>query len=389
MKGKTQQNVPSLRFPEFSGEWEMKKGNDVFDPISDKNHKSDLPILAISQEHGAVPRDLIDYKISVTDKSVESYKIVKKGNFIISLRSFQGGIEYSNYNGICSPAYIILKSKIVIEDLFYKYHLKTEKYIKELNRKLEGIRDGKMISYNYFSDIQLPYPKIQEQQKIAHFLKIIDDRLQILQKQKDLLEQYKKGMMQRLFSQSLRFKDDTSTSLNAGNGNDFPDWEVKNLGEVCEKKSSNISANKIEDNIGEYIIYGASGVLKKIDFYEEENDYVSIIKDGAGVGRIVYCKGKSSVLGTMEIIKPKIELNTYFLYCLLENIDFTKYITGSTIPHIYFKDYKNEYCGIPCISEQIHIANFLSEIDGKIANVQAQVVALQQWKKGLIQRMFC
>jgi restriction endonuclease S subunit len=65
--------------------------------------------------------------------------------------------------------------------------------------------------------------------------------------------------------------------------------------------------------------------LKKVDFYEEENDYVSIIKDGAGVGRIVYCKGKSSVLGTMEIIKPKVEVNTYFLYCLLENIDFTKF----------------------------------------------------------------
>ncbi|MBP6386745.1 MAG: restriction endonuclease subunit S, partial [Pseudarcicella sp.] len=172
------------------------------------------------------------------------------------------------------------------------------------------------------------------------------------------------------------------------NGKAFPKWEMKKLGEVCEKKSSNISANKIEENFGEYIIYGASGILKKVDFYEEENDYVSIIKDGAGVGRIVYCKGKSSVLGTMEIIKPKIELNTYFLYCILENVDFTKYITGSTIPHIYFKDYKNEICEIPSLPEQTKIANFLSSLDEKINHTETQIQQTQVWKKGLLQKMF-
>ena len=178
----------------------------------------------------------------------------------------------------------------------------------------------------------------------------------------------------------LRFKDDY--------GNDFPEWEVKTLGEVAIKKSSNISANKIEENFGEYIIYGASGVLKKVDFFEEENDYISIIKDGAGVGRIFYCKGKSSVLGTMEIIKPRIELNTYFLYCLLDNIDFTKYITGSTIPHIYFKDYSKEKCGIPTLEEQTKIANFLSSIDEKITKMEQELQELKSYKKGVMQLIF-
>src|SRR5690606_6126912 len=131
------------------------------------------------------------------------------------------------------------------------------------------------------------------------------------------------------------------------------------LKEIAVKKSSNISANKIEDNFGDYIIYGASGVLKQVDFYREENDYISIVKDGAGVGRLLYCKGQSSVLGTMEIISPKEHLNTSFLYYLLSNIDFTKYITGSTIPHIYFKDYSNEICLLPTLSEQEKIAQFL------------------------------
>ena len=87
---------------------------------------------------------------------------------------------------------------------------------------------------------------------------------------------------------------------------------MKKLGEVALKKSSNISANKIQGNFGDFIIYGASGILKRVNFYEEENDYISIIKDGAGVGRLLYCKGKSSVLGTMEIIKPIEGINTYY-----------------------------------------------------------------------------
>jgi type I restriction enzyme S subunit len=160
------------------------------------------------------------------------------------------------------------------------------------------------------------------------------------------------------------------------------------LGEICEKKSSNISANKIEDNFGKYIIYGASGVLKKVDFYEEENDYISIVKDGAGVGRLFYCKGKTSVLGTMDIIKPLANTNTYFLFYLLSNIDFTKYVTGSTIPHIYFKDYKNENCGIPSFEEQTKIANFLSQIDKKIAIEKQLLIQYENQKKYLLQNMF-
>lgn len=177
-----------------------------------------------------------------------------------------------------------------------------------------------------------------------------------------LLKTYRQSLIQKIFSQEIRFK----------NGNeDFPEWIEQKISDVAIKKSSNISANKIEENIGDFIIYGASGILKKVDFYEEENDYVSIVKDGAGVGRLLYCKGKSSVLGTLEMIKPKENVNTYFLFCLLNNIDFTKYITGSTIPHIYFKDWSNETCQIPCMEEQIHISNFLYAFDKKLELIQS------------------
>ena len=193
-----------LRFKQDDGsdypDWEYPHANVLFKSISDKNHNGDLPILAISQEFGAIPRDLINYKISVEEKSVDGYKVIQKGDFIISLRSFQGGIEYSNYKGICSPAYNILRptSDDVVHG-FYKRYLKTEYYIKQLQRKLEGIRDGKMISYKYFSEIKLPFPSKQEQQKIANYLSAIDSKIETVTQQIEATQQFKKGLLQQMF----------------------------------------------------------------------------------------------------------------------------------------------------------------------------------------------
>lgn len=192
-----------LKFKDKNGKqfpkWNFVLGGEMFQSVSDKKHNSDLPILAISQEHGAVPRELINYKISVTDKSIESYKVVQKGDFIISLRSFQGGIEYSEYHGICSPAYIILRSKKEINEKFYKFYFKTHHYIQALCSKLEGIRDGKMISYNYFSEIEIPTPPLEEQEKIAAFLDNINKRLISVNKQYELIQEYKKGLIQNMY----------------------------------------------------------------------------------------------------------------------------------------------------------------------------------------------
>ena len=192
-----------IRFKDENGndfaDWEEKKENEVFDSISNKNHNSDLPILAITQEFGAIPRHLIDYQISVTEKSVESYKVVEVGDFIISLRSFQGGIEYSNYKGICSPAYIILRSKVSINNLFYKHYLKTDFYIQKMNAKLEGIRDGKMVSYKYFSEIDLPFPSLEEQNKIVDFFSAMDKKINSVNQQLVKTKEYKKGLLQQMF----------------------------------------------------------------------------------------------------------------------------------------------------------------------------------------------
>ena len=192
-----------LRFKDVKGkdfpEWRNGFGNELFENSSNKKHSSDLPILAISQEHGAIPRDLIDYNITVTDKSIENYKVVDEGDFIISLRSFQGGIEFSNYKGICSPAYIILKPKVELNPIFYKYYFKTVEYIAKLNAKLEGIRDGKMISYKYFSEIELPIPSIMEQAKTASFLSAVGYRINIEEDALILLNSQKQFLLSKMF----------------------------------------------------------------------------------------------------------------------------------------------------------------------------------------------
>ncbi len=195
------EKVPKLRFPEFKddGEWEYLNGNKLFDSISNKNHNSDLPVLAITQEHGAIPRDLIDYTVIVSKHSVNNYKVVEIGDFIISLRSFQGGIEYSNYKGICSPAYIVLRKKIKLDNIFFKYYFKTELYIRQLNKNLEGIRDGKMVSYKQFSEILLPFPSIPEQQKIASCLSSLDGLISAQTDEIEQLQRHKQGLMQGLF----------------------------------------------------------------------------------------------------------------------------------------------------------------------------------------------
>lgn len=198
-KGKT---TPELRFPEFQndGEWNYEHGDMLYDSIVNKKHKSDLPILAITQDNGAIPRDDINYRVFVEDKSIEGYKVVEVGDFIISLRSFQGGIEYSRYKGLCSPAYIVLRKRhSKICDDFYRHYFKSFQYIQELNRNLEGIRDGKMVSYKQFTDIKLPYPSYEEQCKIAKVLSSIDDVIQTHIEKISALELHKNGLMQQLF----------------------------------------------------------------------------------------------------------------------------------------------------------------------------------------------
>ncbi|MHA7609917.1 restriction endonuclease subunit S [Elizabethkingia meningoseptica] len=261
--------------------------------------------------------------------------------------------------------------------VFLSYYLNSKKKL-EIAKLSQGISVVHLYS-SQLALLNLKLPQFEEQKKLANFLSLLNSRIQTQKKIISQLKSQMSNLKDLIFEQQLRFKNDKE--------NEFPDWKGSKLEDICEKKSSNISANKIEDNVGNYPIYGATGILKSIDFYEVENDYVSIIKDGAGVGRLIYCKGKSSVLGTLDIIQSK-NVNLYFIFLLLSRIDFKKYITGSTIPHIYFKDYKKENFQIPSIKEQEKIANFFKLLDDKINTESSLLIQYENQKKYLLQNLF-
>ena len=165
-------------------------------------------------------------------------------------------------------------------------------------------------------------------------------------------------------------------------------WEYKKLEEICSKGSSNISLNKIEDNIGEYNLYGASGLVKGIDFYHQEKSYIGIVKDGSGVGRVDIYPPKSSLVGTMQYIFPKEGCEIGFLKYLLQGLHLENFKTGAAIPHIYFKDYGKSKVPIPPLSKQQHIVEELDLLSSIIEKKKAQLNELDNLSQSLFYEMF-
>lgn len=147
-------------------------------------------------------------------------------------------------------------------------------------------------------------------------------------------------------------------------------WQTKRLNEICDKGSSNISQNQLTKEEGIYPIFGAGGFIKNISFFQQDKDYISIIKDGAGIGRVSLLPAKSSVIGTLQYIIPKDNIDIKFLYYIMNSFDFSKYKNGATIPHIYFKEYSNEQFVIPTLLDQKRIVKTLDETFEKIEKVK-------------------
>jgi len=359
-----------LRFPEFEDDWEVKKLGEICKMQAGK-------FVNASKINSKPTNDLFPcYGGNGLRGYTKSFNHDGEYSLIGRQGALCGNVTLTNGKFHATEHAIVVTPNNNI-DTAWLFYLLT--YL-NLNRYATGMAQPGLSVQNLEQVETIISKLLGEQRKIASFLSLIDERINTQNKRIEKFESLIKGLREKLFTQLLRFKDN--------NGNHFPNWEIKTVEEVCEKKSSNISANKIESNFGKYIVYGAAGILKNVDFYEEENDYVSIVKDGAGVGRLFYCKGKSSVLGTMDIIRPKSNINTYFLFCLLNNIDFTIYITGSTIPHIYFKDYKNEKCMIPCMEEQLKISSFLLALNKKNSTQKKLLQQYEDQKKYFLQKIF-
>lgn len=183
--------------------WDIIKAGDMFENISIKN-KENEKVLSVTQDRGVILREECVMDIKYSNEGLKNYKYVEKGNYIISLRSFQGGIEYCDKNGIVSPAYTVLKNKREINYDYYRHYFKSKSFIRDLDLVVEGIRDGKQISYSKFKDIYIVKPEIEDQNIIADLLNIIEKKNKTLNKKIEQYKMLKKGLLQKLLTGKVK-----------------------------------------------------------------------------------------------------------------------------------------------------------------------------------------
>lgn len=388
-------NVPKLRFPEFSGEWEEKKLNKIFYKITKRNtDKKNTNVITNSATEGLISqRDYFDKDIANIEKT-DNYFVIQNGDFVYNPRKSSSApygpfTQYKLTNdGIVSPLYLCLrKIESAIDSKFLESYFKTacwHQYIYE-NGSAGARHDRVSIHDEVLLDMPLKIPSLPEQQKIADFLSTVDSIITSETKILNALQKKKKALMQKLFSQQIRFKAD--------DGSEFPEWEEKKLGEVCaisaggdlDKNNSNneftteypypVYANSLENN----------GLYCYANYFKVDGDTVSITGRG-NIGHAIARHEKYVPIVRLLVCKPKYKDNVDFLQSIINS---SKIILESTgVPQLTAPQLGKIAINLPCKEEQQKIADCLSSLDNLIQNQQKIVTNWQQRKKGLLQQMF-
>lgn len=183
----------------FTSHWDFRRADAIFRNISRKGNLAE-PLLSVTQDRGVIPRDMLEGRVAMPTGETNSFKLVEPGNFVISLRSFQGGLEHSDYRGLVSPAYTVLQNLVEIDDQFFRHYFKSADFIKRLSVAVIGIRDGKQISFQDFCSIKIPVPPLAEQRAIADFLGEAEKEIRLLKKYLLALKCQKRGLMRELLT---------------------------------------------------------------------------------------------------------------------------------------------------------------------------------------------
>ena len=377
---------PKIRFKKDDGsyfpEWENIPMSDIFTEISEKNHP-EMQVLSVQQGVGTVFRDSSDRNISYDKSNLKNYKAMKKDDFIIHLRSFEGGLECSNYDGISSPAYRILRSKAILPEAYRDYFRSHEFIHNKLAVSVVGIRDGKNIDMDTFWQIPIPVPCLEEQQKIADFLSSVDEVIAASEEEVANLETQKKAVMKKIFSQEVRFK--------RKDGTDFPEWEEDYVGNRCKIQTGKSNTqDAIED--GEYPFYVRSPLIYRSKRYLFDTEAVITVGDGVGTGKVYhYVNGKFDLHQRAYALTDFIGVTGKYFYCYF-SANFYERVRAMTaktsVDSVRYDMIDKMKIKIPCIEEQYLIANFLSDFDEAIAAAKKELELWKQLKKGLLQQMF-
>tara|TARA_R110000868_G_scaffold2239_2_gene16810 strand:+ start:2652 stop:3944 length:1293 start_codon:yes stop_codon:yes gene_type:complete len=425
-------NVPKLRFPGFEGEFESTR----FENLYSFHTTNSLSREKLNYEEGKVYNIhygdihtkfnshfyLKNENVPYINNDVDLSKIkeelyCKNGDIIIADASedyadIGKSIELIDINNVklLSGLHTFLARPISEKTFigFTSYLMKSWKLRKQIMTIAQGTK-VLSLSTSRVSNLELNIPSLPEQQKIASFLSAVDEKIQQLSRKKELLEQYKKGVMQQLFSGKLRFKP-AQSEVEGMNGEDYPDWEEKKLGDVA----SRITRKNKENNLNVLTISAQLGLVSQLEYFNksvsakdvtnyyllERNDfaYNKSYSNGYPMGAIKrlkkYDKGVVSTLYICFCFNEMVSLNfmeQYFEFGL-HNKEIEKVAQEGARNHgllnIGVNDFLNIDLLMPSIEEQQKIANFLSSIDGKIEQVNGELVKTQEFKKGLLQQLF-
>ena len=393
MKAETKK-TPTLRFPEFSGDWESRN-LDYF--LTFKNG-----INAEKSQYGSgrkfinvldiINNDVITHekiigRVDVSDNEFKKNE-VKYGDILFQ-RSSETREEvgqsnvYVDKDQSATFGGFVIRGKAIREydPLFFNYLLKTSSLRKEITSKSGGSTRYN-VSQSILEQVKVEVPSMPEQEKISSFLTSIDKKIEQLTKKKDLLEKYKKGVMKRIFNQEIRFKDE--------NGEDFADWEEKNLGDVLDYEQPTkylVSDTEYKDEYDIPVLTAGKtfilGYTNEVNGIFKHKLPVIIFDDFTTATKFVDFpfKVKSSA---MKILHSKEGIKLKFIFEAIQNID---YVIGGHERH-WISKYSNLFINLPCPKEQEKVADFLSAIDDRINHANQELEKTKEYKKGLLQQMF-
>ncbi|HCY0824112.1 TPA: restriction endonuclease subunit S [Staphylococcus aureus] len=412
MSNTQKKNVPELRFPGFEGEWEEKKLGDLTDRVirKNKNLESKKP-LTISGQLGLI--DQTEYfSKSVSSKNLENYTLIKNGEFAYN-KSYSNGYplgaikRLTRYDsGVLSSLYICFSIKSEMSKDFMEAYFDSTHWYREVSGiAVEGARNHGLlnVSVNDFFTILIKHPSLEEQQKIGKFFSKLDRQIELEEQKLELLQQQKKCYMQKIFSQELRFKDE--------NGEDYPDWKEKKLGDITEQSMYGIGASATRfDSKNIYIrITDIDEKSRKLNYqnlttpdelnnkYKLKRNDILFARTGASTGKSYIHKEEKDIYNYYFagfLIKFEIDEqnNPLFIYQFTLTSKFNKWVKVMSVrsgqPGINSEEYAKLPLVLPNKLEQKKIAEFLDRFDQQIELEKQKIEILQQQKKGLLQSMF-
>lgn len=397
-------NIPKLRFPEFSGEWEEKKLSDFMTRLTRKNSNNESSrALTISSVDGLIDQGEF-FKKQIASKDTSGYYLLKKGDFAYN-KSYSVGYDYGSIkrldryeDGVVSTLYICMSLTSDTNSDYLTHYFDSMKWNKSVSEiSAEGARNHGLLNIPteaFFQTKHFLAPSSAEQQKIADFLSNVDSIITAETKILNTLQKKKKALMQKLFTQQLRFKSD--------DGTDFPAWEEKKLGDVCETYSGGTPKSGTAEYYGGEIPFIRSGEISsnKTELFLTEKGMENSSAKMVSKGDILYALyGANSGLCSISkidgainqaILCIKTNENKRFLCNYLQyqrEYFYSTYLQGGQ-GNLSGKLVESFIIPLPCIAEQQKIADCLSSIDSLIQTQQKVVTTWQQRKKALLQQMF-